>query len=60
MRYKTLQQPKDQAEKGRARAHDNHACRALEKALERKRVTESTLKAFGMRPDRSIEEMCRG
>jgi hypothetical protein len=38
---------------------DNHAARALQKVLDRKRTTEATLKALGMRPDKSVEELCR-
>jgi hypothetical protein len=36
--------------KGRARAYDNHAAKALIKVLKRKRETESALAEIGMKP----------
>jgi hypothetical protein len=38
---------------------DNHAANALVKLIKRKRATEKTLESCGMKPDRSIEELCR-
>jgi hypothetical protein len=60
MRSKPVRTPIDRAEKGRARAHDHHMARALEKALKRKAAAEAHLRALGMMTDKSIDDLTRG
>jgi hypothetical protein len=45
--------------KGRARAYDNHAAKALIKTLQRKRETELALAEIGMKPLQPLSRLAR-
>jgi hypothetical protein len=45
--------------KGRARAYDNHAAKALIKMLERKRATEAVLAEIGMQSLAPLSKLVR-